>query len=40
MAQVVGATQAAEKNNNDLKEDQHASTPAAAMLAMSRKNLR
>ena len=34
MAQVVGATQAAEKNNIELNEDQQASAPDPAMIAM------
>ena len=34
MAQVVGATQAAEKNNVELNEDQQASAPDPAMIAM------
>ena len=34
MAQVVGATQAAEKNNIELNKDQQASAPDPAMIAM------
>ena len=34
MAQVVGATQAAEKNNIKLDDDQQASAPDPAMIAM------